>query len=92
MADANPAFFSRLAIGLKALFRILGDPPLAAGLARQLEGQAPVAVSEEPRKPATTFKEGSPDAALQLLGLLQQEGRGKKCRFCICHIVTPRKS
>ena len=64
-------FFSRLALAIGSLFRILGDGTYAARVAR-LDAPAappPPAPAPPPPKPPST------DAALQLLGLLQREAR-----------------
>ena len=62
-------FFSRLALAIGSLFRILGDGAYAARVAG-LDAPAappPPAPAPPPPKPPST------DAALQLLGLLQRE-------------------
>ena len=75
MSDSHHSFFNRLTLALRAFWRILTDEPFAASVLR-LEGEMPVAAGPavaEPPKPA--LRETSPDSALQLLALLQQEGR-----------------
>jgi hypothetical protein len=76
MNDVEPGFFTRLALALRACWRILANRAFAGGVLRLERGElapaAPAAV--EPPKPAP-LKETLPDSALQLLALLQQEGR-----------------
>ena len=74
----NPSFFRRIPIALGAFFSILSD----GGFAARVQGlSAPAAPAPSPT-PAPTptatpvlLKEAGPDAALQLLGLLQREAR-----------------
>lgn len=80
-ANPSPSVLSRLVIGLSAFWRILGNPQFAAAVAA-LRDAAPnaapdaAAAPEKPITPATpVLREAEPNAALQLLGLLQQEGR-----------------
>ena len=73
-------FFSRLALALGSLFRILGDGAYAArvaGLDRPAPVAVPVTVPAAPARPAPAPAPAAapPDAALQLLGLLQREAR-----------------
>lgn len=67
-----PSFFERLALAFKLFFRALSNPEFAARL-KQMEKRD--SVPAPPVAKMASFKEASPDAALQLLGLLQQEGR-----------------
>jgi hypothetical protein len=67
MPESQPSFFARIGLAFVAFFRTLFDPVFAAGIER-LRG-------EPQPEAAPLLKESSPDAALQLLGLLQQEGR-----------------
>jgi hypothetical protein len=73
MAESNPGFFARLGLAFVAFFRTLVDASFAAGVLELRRGALPAAAPEPP--PAPTFREASPDAALQLLGILQREGR-----------------
>ena len=86
MSDATPpSFFARLLLAWVAYFRILFDPELAAGFIQLREGKLalpPPKEEEEPKKKEkpkkekpVVLKEATPDAALQLLALLQREGR-----------------
>lgn len=76
MNGSKPGFFSRLALALRAPWRILFNREFAAGVLGLERGElvppAPAAI--EPPRPAA-LKETLPDSALQLLALLQQEGR-----------------
>lgn len=75
MADSKSSFFSRIALTLRAAWRMLADSDFADGVQQQLErGQASSsAVAESPRTAA--LRDTLPESALQLLTLLQQEGR-----------------
>ncbi|MEX3980733.1 DUF2760 domain-containing protein [Paraburkholderia sp. EG287A] len=86
MPESNLSFFGRLSVALGSFFAILGDGELAANVRRLREGGfAPAAAAPAPAaapvaKPApapapTVVKEATPDAALQLLGLLQRNAR-----------------
>ena len=73
MADPTTSVFSRIALAFAAFWRTLTDPPFASGVDRLRSGGSqalPEAAPEAPR-----LREAEPNAALQLLGLLQQEGR-----------------
>lgn len=70
MAESTPSVFSRIAIAFATFWRALVDPPFAAAV----DALRSTAVSAPgPERPA--LLEAEPNAALQLLGLLQQEGR-----------------
>ncbi|RAR61162.1 uncharacterized protein DUF2760 [Paraburkholderia unamae] len=91
MPESNLSFFGRLSVALGSFFAILGDGELAANVRRLREGgftpapaaapvatPAPAAAPVAPPAPApapTVIKEATPDAALQLLGLLQRNAR-----------------
>jgi hypothetical protein len=64
MSESKLPFFTRLGLAFRAFFRTLSESESPA--------ERP-ATSQPPARPA--FKESSSDAALQLMGLLQQEGR-----------------
>jgi hypothetical protein len=66
---AAPGFLARIPIAFRALFGCLTDPALALAVERLRRPEAP-----RPAPPAA-LQEAQPDAALQLLGLLQREGR-----------------
>ena len=72
MTEPTPTASRRFALAFSAFWRTLRDPAFAAVVTR-LQGGAGVAeVSPPPRK---ALLESAPNAALQLLRLLQQEGR-----------------
>ncbi|ORC49583.1 hypothetical protein B2G74_16540 [Burkholderia sp. A27] len=87
MTDSNPSFLGRISLAVSTFFRILGDGEFAAGVLRLRNGEAaastpPAAAASMPTpaptpapQPAPMLKEASPDAALQLLGLLQRDAR-----------------
>lgn len=76
MSDLPLGFFARLRLALRAFGRILSDGAFAAGILRlergELAGSVAPAVAE-PSKPL--LRDTAPDSALQLLALLQREGR-----------------
>ncbi|CAE6687182.1 DUF2760 domain-containing protein [Paraburkholderia nemoris] len=87
MTDSNPSFLGRISLAVSTFFSILGDGEFAAGVLRLRNGgaaaaspapaptPAPAAAPAPAPQPAPTLKEASPDAALQLLGLLQRDAR-----------------
>ena len=71
-----PSLLSRIGLAFSAFFGVLGDAQLAARFAALRDGAetpppAPTAVPT----PAPALKQASPDAALQLLALLQRDAR-----------------
>ncbi|TFW13897.1 DUF2760 domain-containing protein [Duganella callida] len=77
-----PSFFSRISIAIGAFFRALSDAEYAARLSRIDEAPQPAAAPVAPPAPApapapapVTLRVATPDAALQLLSLLQREAR-----------------
>jgi hypothetical protein len=75
VADPNPAFFARFFMAFAAFFRVLFDGAFA-GRVKQLEsGGAPEVKPSAPVVQAPKLREAPVDSALQLLGLLQREGR-----------------
>ena len=78
--SSPPSFFTRIALAIGSFFRILGDAQYAARVqgvdqpAVARPAPAPVA-PPAPIKPVSPLKEATPEAALQLLGLLQREAR-----------------
>jgi hypothetical protein len=80
VAEHDPSFFARLALAFAAFFRVLFDAAYAGRVQRLPSGDR----AEPPPEPsvaaptapaAPTLREAPTDAALQLLGLLQREGR-----------------
>jgi len=78
-----PSFFARIFLAWVAYFRTLFDGEFAAGVVQLREGRGALPAPKEEvveapkkkKKPAPVIKEAGPEAALQLLGLLQREGR-----------------
>jgi Domain of unknown function (DUF2760) len=73
VAEQNPSFFARFFLAFAAFFRVLFDAAFAGGVARLTSGPEPAAPPSAP--PAPKLREAPVDSALQLLGLLQREGR-----------------
>lgn len=78
MAEPKLSFVARLMLALQVFFRLLSDADFASTV-RHLVGGEAVAKPEPPKGPRAAplkrLQEAAPDAALQLLGLLQQGGR-----------------
>jgi hypothetical protein len=84
VAEQNPSFFARLFLAFAAFFRVLFDAAFAGGVARLKRGDTPRPQASAPpdlaRAPEGALRppklrEVPVDSALQLLGLLQREGR-----------------
>ncbi|WP_175900954.1 DUF2760 domain-containing protein [Burkholderia seminalis] len=89
MPESNLSFFGRLSLAVGTFFSVLGNREFAAGVLRVRDGVsapaapapaaapvAPAPVAPAPVKaPALELREASPQAALQLLGLLQRDAR-----------------
>jgi hypothetical protein len=83
MTEPNVSFLGRLSLAVGTFFSILGDREFAAGVARLRSGAAPApaaapVATPKPAPapaPAPSIKESTPEAALQLLGLLQRDAR-----------------
>ena len=77
----KPSLLSRIPLAFSAFFGVLGDADLALRFGAIRHGAAPVPapapapVSTPAPAPVPVLKEASPDAALQLLALLQREAR-----------------
>lgn len=69
MSSQSPSFFARVSLA----FAVLGDSKLAAQLQDVRNGVVPAAPAVSPAHPV--LKVATPDAALQLLGLMQREAR-----------------
>ncbi|MDA8092548.1 MAG: DUF2760 domain-containing protein [Betaproteobacteria bacterium] len=74
MAPANPAFLARIPLAFSFFFRILFDAEFAARAQRAGETDIVAAPAPPPASPPL-LRESDPDAALQVLALLQREGR-----------------
>ena len=76
--NARPSFFNRVSVAFNAFFRIVGNPDYAGridNLPERPEAPARAAAPVEPKPGLRILKEASPDAALQLLGILQRDAR-----------------
>ncbi len=70
MTDSNPPLFSRIFIAFGAFWQTVFNAQFAAGVARLQRDSGDVPPAAEPPRQTTM-----PDAALQLLALLQRNGR-----------------
>jgi len=82
MTESNMSFLSRLSLAVGTFFAVLGDREFAAQVRRLRDGAVVAAPVTTPQPaaaaaptPAPAIKEASPEAALQLLGLLQRGAR-----------------
>jgi hypothetical protein len=71
MSDSDPSFFSRIGLAFGAFFGVLLD----AGLAGRVQRLRRAGTEGPPVPVPPILKESGPEAALQLLGLLQRDGR-----------------
>lgn len=84
MTEPNISFAGRLSLAFGLFFSVLGDRELARRARRLRAGEAPAAPAAAPVAPPqpaaapapVVAQEATPDAALQLLGLLQRDARG----------------
>jgi hypothetical protein len=75
---SDPSFFARIALAFAAFFRVLFNAPYAGRVARLGSGEVtppPSAPAPAPKPEAPKLRSAPTDSALQLLGLLQREGR-----------------
>ena len=75
MAESSPSFPARLAMAFAAFWHVLANPAFAAAVARLRAGAPAPATREITPAPRVPLSRAEPNAALQVLGLLQQEGR-----------------
>ena len=86
MTEPNVSLLGRLSLAFGTFFSILGDRDFAASVLRLRSGAAPASTPAPVAAPApqpapapapapVVIKEATPDAALQLLGLLQRDAR-----------------
>jgi len=73
MSESTPSFFHRIGLAFGAFFGILFNGELAARVQRLRQTGAHGGPETAPPQPI--LKETGPEAALQLLGLLQRDGR-----------------
>ena len=71
----KPSLLSRIPLAFSAFFGVLGDADLALRFGAIRHGAAPVPAPAPAPAPLPVLKEANPDAALQLLALLQREAR-----------------
>ena len=74
MTQPRPSLAARISLAISAFWRILFNPEFALGVSRLRQG-VEVERTEPAAKPAALLQETGPAAALQLLGLLQRDGR-----------------
>lgn len=75
MIDSKSSFVSRLALALRAGWQILVDSDFADRVQRLEQGEQRFPASTVIEPPKAALRDTLPDSALQLLTLLQQEGR-----------------
>ena len=75
MSAQMPSFFVRFFLAFGVFFRVLSDAEFAAGVSRLRRGKQLPSSEKEEARPEPQLVKPPPDSALQLLGLLQQEGR-----------------
>ena len=78
MIESDMSFLGRLSLAVGTFFAVLGDREFAAQVRRLRDGaevEAPFTAPQPAPTTAPTIKETSPEAALQLLGLLQRGAR-----------------
>ncbi|MCB1769245.1 MAG: DUF2760 domain-containing protein [Candidatus Competibacteraceae bacterium] len=75
MNASQSSFISRLAAALRAAWRMLVDHEFAGSVARLEQGESASMSPAGGGHPRPALRDTLPDSALQLLALLQQEGR-----------------
>jgi hypothetical protein len=75
MTEPTPSFISRLGLAFAVFFRTLLDAQFAASIRQLLTGTGGAPAPQQVTAEAPKLLDTNPDSALQLLGLLQQEGR-----------------
>ncbi|MFM0022030.1 DUF2760 domain-containing protein [Paraburkholderia azotifigens] len=84
MTEPNVSLLGRLSLAFGTFFSILGDGDFAASVLRLRSGAAPTpapapaaapVAAPAPAPAPVVIKEATPEAALQLLGLLQRDAR-----------------
>lgn len=69
MIEPTPSFVTRLLLAFRTFFKVLLEPDFAASVQRLQQG------GSSENTGTAVLRETSPDSALQVLGLLQREGR-----------------
>ena len=76
MTQAHPSLLSRISLGFGTFFTIISDREFAARVQNLRTAPPSETSTSQAAKPAVApLREAAPDAALQLLGLLQREAR-----------------
>ena len=73
--DSEPSLLRRIPLAFSAFFGVLGDAKLAARFAALRQGATAAPPPVAPVPPPPALRAASPDAALQLLALLQRDAR-----------------
>ena len=74
MTEAELSVFARIALAFRMFITVLIDPAFARQAWRLYQDARPRGATASVSEPAT-LRETNPDSALQLLGLLQRDGR-----------------
>ena len=74
-ATKPPSFFARLALAFAVFFRVLGNAMFAQRVQQLPSGKPGAPEPEAAPQPAAKLHVAPTESALQLLGLLQREGR-----------------
>jgi Domain of unknown function (DUF2760) len=78
-SSQSPSLFARIGLAFRAFFAVLGDPAIAARFLDASDGAMPAptahTASVAPAAPAPTLRQANPEAALQVLSLLQRDAR-----------------
>ncbi len=75
MAESTPSFFARLFMAFVVFWRFIVDREFAGAVLGLRRGKQAGGTEESAPAEKSRLAEAEPNAALQLLGLLQQEGR-----------------
>jgi Domain of unknown function (DUF2760) len=75
MAERRPSWPGRIWLAISAFWQILSNGEFARNVWRLRQGAEAPPPEQPGPKPGVLLQEGGPAAALQLLGLLQQDGR-----------------
>ena len=75
MKQTYPPLLSRISLAFGTFFSIISDGEFAGRIQRLREPVSSTPASASPRAAVEPLREAAPDAALQLLGLLQHEAR-----------------